>query len=38
MVPGQKNLEKFPALYESFFANYERGYDKPFFWKNGKLF
>lgn len=29
---------KYPALYESVFAKYERDYDKPFFWKNGKLF
>jgi hypothetical protein len=29
---------KFPALYESVFTKYEREYDKPFFWKNGKLF
>ena len=29
---------KYPALYESVFANYERNYDKPFFWKSGKLY
>ncbi len=29
---------KYPALYESIFAKYERDYDKPFFWKNGKLY
>lgn len=29
---------KYPALYESVFAKHERDYNKPFFWKNGKLF
>jgi hypothetical protein len=29
---------KFPALYESVFAQYERPLNKPFFWKNGKLY
>ena len=29
---------KYPALYESVFAKYERPLDKPFFWKNGKLY
>jgi hypothetical protein len=29
---------RYPALYESIFTKYERDYDKPFFWKNGKLF
>jgi triacylglycerol esterase/lipase EstA (alpha/beta hydrolase family) len=29
---------KYPALYESVYANYERSLDKPFFWKNGKLY
>jgi len=29
---------KYPALYESVFTKYERPLDKPFFWKNGKLF
>jgi hypothetical protein len=29
---------KYPALYESVFAKYERPLDKHFFWKNGKLF
>ena len=29
---------KYPALYESVFAKFERDYHKPFFWKNGKLF
>jgi hypothetical protein len=29
---------KYPALYESVFAKYERDYDKSFFWKNGQLF
>ena len=29
---------KYPALYESVFANFEREYEKPFFWKNGKLY
>jgi hypothetical protein len=29
---------KYPALYESVFAKYERDYNKPFFWKNGKLY
>ena len=29
---------KYPALYESVFAKYERDPEKPFFWKNGKLF
>jgi hypothetical protein len=29
---------KYPALYESVFAKYERSYSKMFFWKNGKLF
>ncbi|MCK9593646.1 MAG: hypothetical protein M0Q91_16715 [Methanoregula sp.] len=28
---------KYPALYESIFARYERPLDKSFFWKNGKL-
>ena len=32
------NEAKYPALYESVFAKYERNFDKPFFWKNGKLF
>lgn len=31
-------MAKYPALYESVFAKYERDYDKPFFWKNGKLY
>lgn len=29
---------KYPALYESVFAKYERDYEKAFFWKNGKLY
>jgi hypothetical protein len=29
---------KYPALYESVFSKYERPLDKPFFWKNGKLY
>jgi len=29
---------RYPALYESVFAKYERPLDKPFFWKNGKLY
>jgi hypothetical protein len=29
---------KYPALYESVFARFERPLDKPFFWKNGKLY
>jgi len=29
---------KYPALYESVFSKYERDFEKPFFWKNGKLF
>ena len=29
---------KYPALYESVFTKYERDYDKPFFWKSGKLY
>jgi hypothetical protein len=29
---------KYPALYESVFAKYERDPEKPFFWKNGKLY
>jgi len=29
---------KYPALYESVFANFEREYEKPFFWKNGVLY
>jgi hypothetical protein len=29
---------KYPALYESVFAKYERALDKAFFWKNGKLY
>jgi len=29
---------KYPALYESVFANFEREYEKPFFWKNGQLY
>ena len=28
---------KYPALYESVFTKFERPYDKPFFWRNGKL-
>jgi len=28
---------KYPALFESVFAMYERDYDKPFFWRNGIL-
>jgi hypothetical protein len=28
---------KYPALYESVFAKFERPYDRMFFWKNGKL-
>jgi len=29
---------KFPALYESVFTKFERDYNKPFFWKNGRLY
>jgi hypothetical protein len=29
---------KYPALYESIFSKYERDPEKPFFWKNGKLY
>jgi hypothetical protein len=29
---------KYPALYESVFAQFEREYEKPFFWKNGQLY
>ena len=29
---------KYPALYESVFTKYERDLEKPFFWKNGKLY
>jgi len=29
---------KYPALYESVFSKYERDPEKPFFWKNGKLY
>ena len=29
---------KYPALYESVFAKYERDGEKPFFWKDGKLY
>jgi hypothetical protein len=29
---------RYPALYESVFAKFERDYEKPFFWKNGKLY
>jgi hypothetical protein len=29
---------KYPALYESVFTKYERDYDKPFFWKNRRLY
>jgi hypothetical protein len=29
---------KYPALYESVFTRYERPLDKPFFWKDGKLY
>jgi hypothetical protein len=29
---------KYPALYESVFAKFERDLEKPFFWKNGKLY
>jgi len=29
---------KYPALYASVFEKFEREYDKPFFWKNGKLY
>lgn len=32
------NEAKYPALYESVFTRYERPIDKPFFWKNGKLY
>ena len=32
------NEAKYPALYESVFTKFERDFDKPFFWKNGKLF
>jgi hypothetical protein len=28
----------YPALYKSVFAKYERDPEKPFFWKNGKLY
>jgi hypothetical protein len=31
-------VAKFPALYESVFAHFEREYEKTFFWKNGKLY
>ncbi len=29
---------KYPALFESVFARYERDYNKPFFWKKGILY
>lgn len=29
---------KYPALFESVFAKYERDYNKPFFWKKGILY
>ena len=29
---------KYPALYESVFTKFERDLEKPFFWKNGKLY
>lgn len=29
---------KYPALYESVFTKYERDLEKPFFWKNGRLY
>ena len=29
---------KYPVLYDSVFANYERDPEKSFFWKNGKLY
>jgi hypothetical protein len=29
---------KYPALFESVFANFERDYEKPFFLKNEKLY
>jgi hypothetical protein len=29
---------RYPALYESVFAKFERDYEKPFFWKNGNLY
>jgi hypothetical protein len=29
---------KYPALYENVYAKYERPLDKPFFWKNGRLY
>lgn len=29
---------KYPALYESVFSRYERDPEKPFFWKDGKLY
>lgn len=29
---------RYPSLYESVFAKFERDYDKPFFWKNGNLY
>jgi len=31
------NELKYTAIYDSVFSKYERTYDKPFFWKNGKL-
>ena len=32
------NEVKYPALYESVFAKFERDFEKPFFWKNGQLY
>ena len=32
------NDAKYPALYKSVYAKYERDRKKPFFWKNGKLY
>lgn len=32
------NEAKYPALYESAFAKFERDFDKPFFWREGRLF
>jgi len=32
------NELRYTAIYDSVFSKYERPYNKPFFWKNGKLF
>ena len=33
-----QNTLLFMRVYESVFAHFEREYEKPVFWKNGKLY